>query len=598
MTFQDGEVVGPYRVMHKLGHGGMATVFKAYHAALDRYVALKILHTAFMQDPNFLGRFEREAKVVAKLEHGNIIPIYDYADHNGSPFFVMKYVEGETLKARLNAGSLPQEEGMRVIQTVGAALTYAHQQGILHRDIKPSNVLIADDGHIFLTDFGLARIASAGESTLSSDMMLGTPQYISPEQAMGKRELDEGTDIYSFGVLVYELVVGEVPFTADTPYSIVHDHIYAPLPMPRAINPNVPEKIERVLLKALAKERDDRFASVDDFVKAFRASLKGEDLLDFWSSETLAAAAAPKAPAHSAVGGRATAPLEGGEPNGKDSKTRWRWWYLIPAVLGLFLCLIVFNNFRGLRRNQGAFPTDAPALGQVDIDQPGGIGTGDQDDEVADAGVAAALEAVAQNPRDPEAHLQLAAAYFDTGEESLAGDAYAAAEELAGENPEFYFLAAEIFRQRDLWVMTLEASLNAFGVLDGRPAGREVVSNLQQAAYHAAAVDGPRPEELLFSPEIDRTGLGDVPMVGIMAARARYMLRHGEMEQAERTLAQIFESTPELPVGLLVQAELLLAQGDVDEAQDILRSLVRDGAPNIDSWVRIEADRLLNQIYP
>lgn len=598
MTFQEGEVVGPYRVMHKLGHGGMATVFKAYHAALDRYVALKILHTAFLEDPNFLGRFEREAKVVAKLDHPNIIPIYDYSDHNGSPYFVMKYIEGETLKARLIAGSLPQEEGMRIIETVGAALTYAHKHGILHRDMKPSNVLIAHDGHIYLTDFGLARIASAGESTLSSDMMLGTPQYISPEQAMGKRDLDEGTDIYSFGVLVYELVVGQVPFTADTPYSIVHDHIYSPLPMPRAVNPNVPEKIERVLLKALAKERSDRFASVEDFVKAFKASLKGEDLPEFWSSDTLAAKAAPKAPASRAVGGQATSPVNG-DTAGTEGKSRWRWWYLIPAVLGLFLCLIVFNNFRGLRRDQASSATDVPAIGQVDPGQNrGGEDPAGSIQQAADPELEAALNAVVENPQDPEAHLQLAAAYFDTGEEGLAMDAYATAEELAGEQAEFFFLAAEIFRQRELWVMTLEATMKAFGFLDGRPPTREAVSMLHQAAYHAAASDSPRAEELLFAPIEERPEAGNSPLVGLLAARARFLLRHGDLDQAESTLAVVFESLPDFPMGRLVQAELLLARGDMEEAQNILTRLARDGAPNLDSWVRIEAEKLLNQIYP
>jgi serine/threonine protein kinase len=272
MAFNIGENIGAYRIIEQLGQGGMATVYKAYHAALDRYVALKVLHAAFHDDQTFTARFQREARVVARLEHPNIVPIYDYSEHEARPYLVMKYIEGDTLKARLNKGPLSSREIEQVVDSVGSALGYAHRQGILHRDIKPSNVLIATDGVMYLADFGLARIASAGESTLSSDSIMGTPQYISPEQAMGKKDLDAGTDIYSFAVMLYEMVVGQVPFTADTPFSIIHDHIYTPLPLPMDVNPNVPEPVQRVLLKALAKNRLDRYESVEEMIAAFKAS--------------------------------------------------------------------------------------------------------------------------------------------------------------------------------------------------------------------------------------------------------------------------------------------------------------------------------------
>ena len=274
MSFNIGENVGPYRIIEQLGQGGMATVYKAYHASLDRYVALKVLHPAFHQDQTFISRFQREARVVARLEHPNIVPIYDYSEHESRPFLVMKYIEGDTLKARLNQGPLTSEEIEQVVNSVGSALAYAHKQGILHRDIKPSNVMIAKDGTMYLADFGLARIAEAGESTMSSDSIMGTPQYISPEQAMGKKDLDAGTDIYSFGVMLYEMVVGQVPFSADTPFSIIHDHIYTPLPLPRKVNPNVPESVQRVLLKALAKDRLDRYTAIEELMSAFKEAWK------------------------------------------------------------------------------------------------------------------------------------------------------------------------------------------------------------------------------------------------------------------------------------------------------------------------------------
>ena len=157
------------------------------------------MHKVLTQDPNFQARFKREAQVVARLEHVNIVPVYDFAEHEGDPYLVMKLIEGRTLKHRLKEGPLDRGELEVVVKAVGAGLAAAHAHGVLHRDIKPSNVIVGQDGQVYLTDFGLARMADAGESTLSADVMLGTPQYISPEQALGAEDLNEGTDIYSFG---------------------------------------------------------------------------------------------------------------------------------------------------------------------------------------------------------------------------------------------------------------------------------------------------------------------------------------------------------------------------------------------------------------
>jgi serine/threonine protein kinase len=277
MAFEPGANIGPYRILEQLGQGGMATVFKAYHAALDRCVALKVLHQSFLEDKNFLARFEREAKLIARLEHVHIVPVYDFSNHEGQPYLVMKFIEGGTLKARLALGPLSARETLDIVVAVGAALSYAHRQGILHRDIKPSNIILDKDNHIYLADFGLARIASTGSSTLTGDMIVGTPQYISPEQAMGKSDLDEGTDIYSFGVMLYEMVVGRVPFDADTPFSVIKDHIFSPLPLPRTVNPRISFELERVLLKTLSKQRPDRYATVKDLVDAFRETWQVTD---------------------------------------------------------------------------------------------------------------------------------------------------------------------------------------------------------------------------------------------------------------------------------------------------------------------------------
>jgi len=361
MPFVIGQTVGPYRVMEQLGQGGMATVYKAYHAALDRYVAIKVLHPVFREDPSFTARFTREARVVAKLEHPNIVPIYDYSECDDQPYLVMKFIEGETLKARLARGPLSAEEAVHVITAVGAALSYAHSKGILHRDIKPSNVLLAPDGGIYLADFGLARIAQSGESTLSSDMLLGTPNYISPEQAQGLKNLDAGTDIYSLGVVMYELAVGRVPFNADTPFSIIHDHIFTPLPMPRQINPKVPAPVERVLLKSLSKNRADRYADVDSEVKAFASAIHeavaapGSDK----GSVTTIPLPAEKAPSKKTANGKKP-PLWRRIPN-------WLWILAVVFACGC-LCLSALAVGSSISTKQHLSATQtAQALGSTPI---------------------------------------------------------------------------------------------------------------------------------------------------------------------------------------------------------------------------------------
>jgi len=363
MPFVEGENVGAYRIVEKLGQGGMATVFKAYHPALDRYVAIKVMHPAFMEDPNFLARFQREARIVAKLDHPHIVPIYDFAEHKAHPYLVMRFVEGETLKARLQRGRLELQEVLRIARAVGDALTYAHEQGVLHRDIKPSNVLLTHEndrssgGGIYLTDFGLARMAEAGESTLSRDMMVGTPQYISPEQAKGMTNLDARTDVYSLGVVLYEMLMGQTPFTADTPYAIIHDHIFTPLPLPREINPDLPEPLERVLLRALAKKPDDRFQSVQELVSALEKAIEPAPVPPPPKTR-VAPAPVPSPKPEATVTPPAIAPSEAAErpAEAKPQKKKRRWPWVVAAVLAIgiclasSLCLIMVNRQQKIER--------------------------------------------------------------------------------------------------------------------------------------------------------------------------------------------------------------------------------------------------------
>jgi serine/threonine protein kinase len=271
MILNSGDVIGQYEISRRLGSGGMATVYLAHHPRLEREVAVKVLHDAFQQDDAFLIRFEREARIVAGLEHPHIVPIYDYSEHNGLPYLVMKYIKGRSLKLLLDENEITTiTEALRLLEPIASALDYAHQSGILHRDVKPSNIVLDQDNIPYLADFGLARIALSGESTLSQDMILGTPQYISPEQAKGQRDIDGRADLYSLGIILYQILVGHVPFNADTPYAIIHDHIYTQLPAPTQVNQTIPRSIDDVLVKALAKDPTERFESGKEMMKAFR----------------------------------------------------------------------------------------------------------------------------------------------------------------------------------------------------------------------------------------------------------------------------------------------------------------------------------------
>ena len=280
MALSEGQLLGPYRIEAPMGQGGMATIYRATQQRLGRVVAIKMLHPVFLQDTTFLARFEREAQIVARLDHPHIVPVYDFSDYNGQPYLVMKYIDGTTLKMAQADGPLPPAEILRLLTPIADALDYAHRQGVLHRDIKPSNILLAGDGTPWLTDFGLARMAALGSSTLSGDMMLGTPHYISPEQALGSQNLTAATDLYSFGVVLYELVTGRVPFTGDTPYAIVHAHIYDPLPAPRSINPNIAPAVEAVLVKALSKEPAQRYPTAAALIEAYRAALNANQPIE------------------------------------------------------------------------------------------------------------------------------------------------------------------------------------------------------------------------------------------------------------------------------------------------------------------------------
>ncbi len=268
-----GKQFGPYRIVEPLGEGGMAAVYKAYQPGIDRYVAIKVLPKNLANDPQFLARFDREAKVLAKLQHPHILPIHDYGQAESYTYIVMPLVKSGTMTDILNGEPLPLPQIQKMMAQIGDALDYAHAQGIVHRDIKPSNVLIDERGNCLLTDFGIAKLVESEADLTGTGGIIGTPSYMSPEQAKGLK-LDGRSDIYSLGIILYEMAVGRVPFKAETPQAVNVKHQYDPLPLPHTLNPNLPENVERVILKALAKEPDDRYPTTTAMVEALEAAIK------------------------------------------------------------------------------------------------------------------------------------------------------------------------------------------------------------------------------------------------------------------------------------------------------------------------------------
>ena len=274
---QPGQMLGPYRIISQVGQGGMATVYKAYQASMDRNVAVKVLPSQLASSAEFTQRFQQEARIIARLEHAHILPVFDYGESDGVAYFVMRYLDAGTLKDKMEAGPLPLREIDRYFTQLADALSYAHSQGVIHRDLKPSNALIDPQGNLFLTDFGIAKLLQSASPRLTqTDAIMGTPAYISPEQAQSSA-VDQRSDIYSLGIILYEMVTGRVPYTADTPLAVILKHVSDALPLPSTLKPDIPEAIEQVLLKALAKNPADRFNTVNDFLTAWKNALAHKD---------------------------------------------------------------------------------------------------------------------------------------------------------------------------------------------------------------------------------------------------------------------------------------------------------------------------------
>ena len=361
-----GKAVNGYEILRQVGHGGMATVYLARQRSMNRSVALKFLPSVFLNDEAYLQRFEREVKIVSQLEHRNIVPVYDFGKFEDQPYIAMRFMGAGTVETLLAEGRIPLPRVLSIVRQVASALDYAHRKGIIHRDLKPSNILLDDGGGAFITDFGIARILSEGGGVITTQGVVGTPSYMSPEQARAE-PLDGRSDVYALGVTLFELVSGVRPFQSDTPYSIAVMQVTMPPPSPRLFAPDISAALEKVVMRALRKSRDERFQSAGELAEALRLALESQNsprpVADAPTAETLAAPSDGE-PA-------ASPPTEPLLPSARRSPANRRRQMWLGAVAGAAIgcCLLAILLVAGLSL-LGAISRDEPGAPAKSPDAP------------------------------------------------------------------------------------------------------------------------------------------------------------------------------------------------------------------------------------
>jgi len=268
-----GRTLGKYEIGEMIGQGGMATVYLAHQAAMDRTVAVKVLPAQFMTQTAFLERFKREVQVIARLQHPRILPVYDFGEFEGRPYIVMAYLSGGTLQDRIAEGPLPLDEAARILEQISEGLDHAHKQGVVHRDFKPSNVLLDSTGNAYLADFGIAKINEATVQ-LTGSGIVGTPAYMAPEMA-DRGEVTTAVDIYALGVTLYEMLTGRLPFQGETPLRVMLAHAREEIPDVRAVRPDVPPAVAQVIRRAMAKRPEARPTTASQLASELRDAMQG-----------------------------------------------------------------------------------------------------------------------------------------------------------------------------------------------------------------------------------------------------------------------------------------------------------------------------------
>jgi serine/threonine-protein kinase len=277
MSELTGKAIGPYRILERLGRGGMADVYKARHERLDVFRAIKFVRAEFVDAAEFRVRFQKEAQAVAQLRHPNIVQVHDFGETDGAYYMVMEFVEGRGLDHVIAAeGEVrPIARAVGIARQVAAALDYAHGLGLIHRDIKPQNVMLTPAGQVVLMDFGIARLTQdAGTRLTRTGMGIGTPAYMAPEQALGERDIGPAADIYALSILLFELLTGRVPFDAETPVSLLLRALREPLTPPRSLSSDIGEGLQAVVMKGAAKPPEDRYSSAAALDAALAAALE------------------------------------------------------------------------------------------------------------------------------------------------------------------------------------------------------------------------------------------------------------------------------------------------------------------------------------
>ncbi len=293
------KMIDRYQIQAEIGSGSFGTVYRANDSKLKREVAVKVLHHRGLNDPNFRMRFEREAQILANLEHSAIVPVFDYGEVNGQPYFVMRIMEGGSLKQQLKNGPMPLHEIARILSRISSALDVSHAKGIIHRDIKPDNILFDTQGDAYLADFGIAKWSDTSHS-LTKGMIIGTPAYMSPEQALAKEQIDEKSDVYSLGTVLFQMLTGETPYESDSTLGMAMAHVNEPVPSILDVKQDLPYGCEAIITKAMSKDPADRYDNVTELAKEFQQALQAPSPpplpTALLSSPSLSASASPSPP--------------------------------------------------------------------------------------------------------------------------------------------------------------------------------------------------------------------------------------------------------------------------------------------------------------